>query len=592
MKTISLFMMVAGMLMMTAGCSEEIAVENTPPHAVNDGEGVVRLALGGAAGSATKTRAEETTIEAESDEKTVESLYAVVFKDAVVSNEDGEDNSTDLFFKVITPEVSDESNELVREFSVGTGDYQICFVANPSEDLLSEIKGLTAGSSSVEDFKKLVETKSPDTKPCMLMTSSFYKAAVTSGEATDLETVTLERAMARIDIVNKADGITINSVTLKNRATESVLISDAATTENAAFKDTTYTDMNLAGSSDGSVAYKAKIYSYEQFGEGGYAPSMEVSYSIGENNYTHTIAFVTKGEDDAETQINLKRNNLYTVNITNNAGKLTFTLSVADWNEGATFEVTSSELLDGTDPYKDAALGDVLLSDGTLVKQDAITDEQKSEVIGIVAYLYAEGDTRAKAKTDAHGLVLALKNAGEVLAWSSSKTAFGTAYSTFKDAYNNGSDGLTLTDAIINSTTTLSTSFPAFNAVKTFRENTPAPTTIATDWYIPSIGEWIDILGTDGLGGADISSVKSSSSNDLRLAVMSTIINNLDGAMKNVGASYDSFNNINTYWSSTESSAENAYNITINDSNSSKTHFYGGAKNGASYRLIRCILTF
>ena len=31
MKTISLFMMVAGMLMMTAGCSEEIAVENTPP---------------------------------------------------------------------------------------------------------------------------------------------------------------------------------------------------------------------------------------------------------------------------------------------------------------------------------------------------------------------------------------------------------------------------------------------------------------------------------------------------------------------------------------------------------------------------------
>ena len=54
-----------------ASCSEETVIEETSANPTEGQEGVVRFALGGAAGSATKTRAEETTIEAESDEKAV-----------------------------------------------------------------------------------------------------------------------------------------------------------------------------------------------------------------------------------------------------------------------------------------------------------------------------------------------------------------------------------------------------------------------------------------------------------------------------------------------------------------------------------------
>ncbi len=527
-------------------------------------------------------------------------MYAVVFKDADTTG-DTEDDA-DLFFKVITPEVSDESNELVREFSIGTGNYQICFVANPSEDLLGGIEGLTAGSSNVANFKKLVEKKSPDTKPGMLMTSGFHKVSVETNKENDLGTVTLERAMARIDIVNLADGITISSVKFVNRATESVLISDATTTENAAFKDTTYTDMNLAGSSGGSAAYKAKIYSYEQYGTDDNAPSLVVNYTIGDKNYTHTIAFVTKGDGDTETQINLKRNHLYTVNISNNAGKLTFTLSVADWNKGTEFEVTSSELLARMIDYTDIKVGDIMLKDGSYVSMSGVstlTDEQRAKAIGVVAYVGTHFKSGVKsAISNPHGLVLALKDASSDIKYMSldgttTNVTLGSdnQSTSIKDLYDTKMDGYA---AYTKAMATTAPHSRIFDQATTYNTNNKTPEN-TTGWYIPSIGEWIDIFGCDGIGkSSNVSGLKSNTGNDKSVSDVATITSNINTALAKVGGSgyYGTFGSDKfEYWSSSEKDANNAY-IVYKNTSTSLIIADPWNKTSSVHSGLRCILAF
>lgn len=535
----------------------------------------------------------------------------MLFKDADTAG-DTEDNASDLLFKAINVTDSIYKTDSVR-FKVSSGDYQICFVANPSAGLFD---GLTAGSSSVANFKALVETKAPDTKPGMLMTSDFHKATVTTNDSININTVTLERAMARIDIVNKADGITIDSVKLANRATNSVLINDGEKKAEA-LKDTTYKDVSLAGKADGSAAYKARIYSYEQYGTDNNAPSMEVYYRIGEKKYTHTIKFVTKGENDAETQINLKRNYLYTVNITNNAGKLTFVLTVADWNKGTTFEVTSEELIGGFDNayYDNAALGDIMLADGTFVKPDNITDDQKSQAVGIVAYLYKSDETRigagvkaalAKMQRTPHGLVLALKNA-TASSWSSSAAVAnsGYLYTSLKDAYN-GADGYTLTENVLNSTTLSLSTFTVFQEVKTFRDSHEVTGTV-TDWYLPSIGEWMDIMSKKGIGGVNISSIITSTevAEYTDSPTAPTVCSTINDLMEKVGSGYyDKFaevasNNSCGLLSSTERNDSNVYAVFFYDNYSgtygSKIGFDANVSktyNGDNTRRVRCILAF
>ena len=247
-----------------------------------------------------------------------------------------------------------------------------------------------------------------------------------------------------------------------------------------------------------------------------------------------------------------------------------------------------------TPDYSGVELGDIMLSDGTLVKASSITSEQKAQAIGVVAYLY--GETNAcSSKAGTHGLVMALKQPGSSsIAWRTSNTAFGTACGTLKAAYEDGTNGLVLTDNVINSADNISV-FPIFNAIKTFRTEVPAPTAYTTDWYIPSMGEWIDILSTNGIGGVDVSLVKSdatsrSNSSPLKLSgVQTTAMNNINDCLKVVGSNYYTALFGCPYWTSTERADGTAFGVYFGDA--LYFNIYGKTATDAS-RGIRGILAF
>ena len=355
MKTRNILgVLLAASLLLLGACSEETVVDMKDAPA-EGAEGVVRVKLS-TAGTVTRAEGDAATDE----EKAVKSIYVVAFKDidqtdavTTATTPGGEaDNDVLIKAELIKSFTGDNSNEFT--FNLGTGNYQICFIGNPSADMQTAIAGLKAGTSTVADFKALTEDLDPaDKTNGMLMTSDFTKCTVTTEELS-LSNVTLVRAMARVDIVNKADGITITKATFNNRAVKTVLISDnsESTTTDAGYLATTtdYT-LNLAGNSDGSAGCEAKIYSYEQYNTSGNVVSMTLEYTIDgiTGTYKHDVAFTTTGADatTTTTQIPMKRNYLYTINVGNNRGEVTFNLTVTDWENGDVIYVSAEELAGG-----------------------------------------------------------------------------------------------------------------------------------------------------------------------------------------------------------------------------------------------------
>ena len=247
--------------------------------------------------------------------------------------------------------------------------------------------------------------------------------------------------------------------------------------------------------------------------------------------------------------------------------------------------------------YSTAALGDIMLSDGNLVKPGAITESQKAQAVGVVAYLYKDqtrvGEAvKTKLDRDAKGLVLALKNASsDGIAWSTNTTeTVGDIYDQFGQAYANSYDGYSVTQSVFGKGDITST-YPAFAAVQTFQTSTPAPAA-TTGWYMPSIGEWADLLSDEGgLGGVDISTLKNTTEEfvvDIRGA-QTTAINGLNTAMDKVGAdNYDSFITSLHYWFASENSSVDAYSTYFS---TSELSFSYGHKANATHR-VRCVLAF
>ena len=564
-------------------------------------EGVVRVKLS-TAGTATRAEGDALTEAATDEEKAVKSIYVVAFKDisqteAVTTTETGSEADDDVLIKaeLIKSDAFTSSNEL--SFKLGTGNYQICFIGNPSEDMQTKIAGLKAGTSTVADFKALEEDLDPaDKTNGMLMTSDFTKCTV-KADGLSLSNVTLVRAMARVDIINKADGITITKATFNNRAVKTVLISDNSESTATDYLTTTDYTLNLAGKSDGSAGCEAKIYSYEQYNTSNVV-SMTLEYTIDgmDKTYQHTVEFkTTTGTDAAATQIPMKRNYLYTINVGNNQGKVTFNLTVTDWEEGMTFEVTSSELLAWTIDYSGIQVGDIMLNDGTYVDMSSVselTEDQRAKAIGVVAYVGSHFKSGVKnAVSNPHGLVMALKDAvNEKVYYVSTTATLGTdnQSTSIKDLYDTKMDGY----AAYTKAKATTTHSNIFDVVTTYNNNNKTPEN-TTCWYIPSIGEWIDIFGSDGIGkSSNVSNLKTNTGNDKAVSDAATITSNINTALAKVGGSgyYGTFKNGFEYWSSSERDANYAY-IVYNE-NSGLTIADPWEKTSSVVSGLRCILAF
>ncbi len=332
--------------LLLGSCSQEEGLDAAPGR---NGEevGTVSFTLS----TGVTTRADK-----QSDaEKAVSTLYVVAFKDidatatAKITTTTGTESESDTYVmsKELVSGWGSFTENTQYEFSMAAGNYQFCFVANPSEDLVAKIKALTVGTSKVSDFKALVEAQDPDTKPMLMVSTSFYGnyvvATTTDDDETDLGTVTLQRAMARVDIENAANGVTITGAKFVNRAVKSLLVRDsqAAVDAESLSSDKEYT-LNLVGNATTPGKATETIYSYEQVNTESNLPSIELTYTISGQTgktYKHTVDF-----KKSSNQIPLKRNYLYTIKLSNSEGALVVKLIVADWTEGTTFEVSSETL--------------------------------------------------------------------------------------------------------------------------------------------------------------------------------------------------------------------------------------------------------
>lgn len=188
--------------------------------------------------------------------------------------------------------------------------------------------------------------------------------------------------------------------------------------------------------------------------------------------------------------------------------------------------------------YTKAEVGDIMLKDGKcLTPGNFLSEYQMDNAIGVVVLRYNSQDrvgasVRAKLGRDARGLVMAPYNVGLPVAWSLGNASIDLN-SDFRTAYRNSYDGYSITNTVL-STKDLSR-YPAFEQVKYYRQHHETPS-MTTEWYMPSIGEWGDLLSENGIGGLSFSSQLFNAEREkASLSIkddQETVYNNLNNAFK------------------------------------------------------------
>ena len=329
--------LLTGVALLAGGCSAQDLMESS---LTTEGQGNIRFRLGGAAGH------EGTRTPAEDNEKRVETLYVLAW--------DQEDNSDCTLLQAYRTGQPDEWALNVEK----DARYRMRFIANPDDDTIEELKkfkgtpGFQSNSVNLSIYgllTRILTSQAPDGEN-FLMVSSEEKGVATSITAgtLDIGTITMHRLPARFDIVNKADGVTINSVTYNNRAirtgiypnSESWLEKvDDSWFEQKKIYDSTNTDnqLPLEGSREDEKSLRHTIYSYPNYAtaEAGNLPSLTIEYTQVENGEsvtrTHEVEFIDPVKEN-RTPLAIKYNTLYTI-VVDKGEEINFNVMVADWED-------------------------------------------------------------------------------------------------------------------------------------------------------------------------------------------------------------------------------------------------------------------
>lgn len=308
---------------------------------VTEGEAcTVRFRIGGAA--ATRTAAE-------ANESRVNSILACLFN---VS-----DNSE--YYVVEAKPVGSQGE---WEIKVPKDlEYGIVFIANADAETrkaLEDVKlpeGYHSFSQVGKVIKSVVTNQICDGDEFIMECAHNY--TITPSIAVgpkDLGTIKFIRIAARFDIVNKAEGITINKVTFNNRVIKSTITSpDNWEADDAWYEEKVYDNLNIAGDRDEEKAGKLlhEIYSYRNLSnkENGKLPTLTIEYTeTGDDGSSvvrsHTVEFIDP-DKDGKTPLPIYGNRLYTITLTK-AFKINFDLKVSDWEEGEEFGTNNFRISD------------------------------------------------------------------------------------------------------------------------------------------------------------------------------------------------------------------------------------------------------
>ena len=253
-------------------------------------------------------------------------------------------------------------------------------------------------------------------------------------------------------------------------------------------------------------------------------------------------------------------------------------------------------------------------STGYLIPGDiaSLTTEQQAACIGIVYCTDVKriGTTATKALNEKgvsspHGLVMALTNASDGCRWGNENTnenSSGDEGAPFKDdtdqlqkQYKNV-DGYGETHWIIenyeSNGTTLKDTYTAFyhanfyGTVESSTEKYAAPSN-TTGWFIPSMGQWWDILSN--LGGIDLNKYKGDTGGYTSISGASTIaVANINKYLQKIsGATI--FNTSTYFWSSSEYNGNLACYV---DFSSRGSLYLSNDLKSFSFDRVRCSFAF
>lgn len=260
---------------------------------------------------------------------------------------------------------------------------------------------------------------------------------------------------------------------------------------------------------------------------------------------------------------------------------------------------------------EDAEVGDFYMSDGSLVGKDwELTDIQKGGCIGIV--FSTDVNRIGRAATEAlgkkgvtpHGLVMALTNASNRCQWGYGKdeNADGADGAPFKDntgslskQYNNV-DGYAETHWIIDTYSSdvdnFQNTYSAFyhaSLYGTADGNTAkyAAPTNTTGWFIPSMGQWWDILSN--LGGINLEGYRESEDTYAYISdAATTAVEKMNDYLNKISGA-DTFSTSTYFWSSSEYGSSLACNVGFGMYGYLYLDYGNKANTGSR---VRCVLAF
>ena len=320
-----------------AGCSKDAPDGGPQP---SDGNRVV-FTLGGATRAAGDNDA-SAPLAATDEEKKIDGLLAVAFTD------DGN------YYK--TFDAAYDADSQTASFDVEkNGTYDIWVVANADETLAAALLALTDRNSdsrvTEDDLATLLVTQQVGRKdgeeawhPFVMFSTEARRIVSKHGVVTNGGVVTMRRLAVRIDLVNAATGVTVNSVKFVNRTKQSRLGASndmTFSTPQDLYEEKSYEGIDLAGDFTKPTEYKASIYSYENVDvtpDGEHLPALEVKYTMDGLKFTHTVKFFDSTDPAGKTPLALKRNYLYRIVLTKQLD-VSFDITVEDWNTAGAFQI-------------------------------------------------------------------------------------------------------------------------------------------------------------------------------------------------------------------------------------------------------------
>lgn len=295
--------------------------------------------------------------------------------------------------------------------------------------------------------------------------------------------------------------------------------------------------------------------------------------------------------------ISIKGANIENLNYVEVTGKklgeanVTFTATAADGvTMQETVKLTINEVQVPHD-YTKAEVGDIMLKDGKcLTPGNFLSEYQMDNAIGVVVLRYYSqnrvgASVREKLGRDARGLVMAPNDAGLPVAWSLKWNEVIDPNRYLGRAYRNSYDGYYLTNVVLSAE-----KYPAFQQVKGYRQDHETPS-MTTEWYMPSIGEWGDLLSENGIGGNkwvsdELLNIEGDESYASIKDDQNTVYNNLNNAFKEF-RNADEFEMGNIYSSSSDADGQLYYYVYFP---SKRIIFYCRSKKYET--TVRCVLAF